>query len=243
MSTIPRTQADAIQFIETHLPIWIENPGAIGLSPPQLTALADAATRASQDLAAARQAREAAEAATTRLRSSMEQMRAIAGPIIAAIRAFAEGSDDPCSIYAQAQIPPRAAKSPAPAPETPVFESFDLLGDGALRLRWRVTRPAPNTPVHTRIRRRLPGESQFTLLGDTAEKHFIDRTLPVGGRGGSAVYQFQAVGGGGRGRESDWSQGIGVQFGSVPAAEMGALAAAGGVKLAAPTRPAGGVAA
>lgn len=180
MSTIPHTQEGLINFFESHTAVWANDPLAIGLTAEQLAALSGATIAARAALTVAISARDAAKGATTDLHGALDTLRGLGGPAIATIRAFAEGSDDPASVYATAQIPPRAEPNPAPPPAIPTDVSATVLGDGTIRIRWKAPQPAQGAEIYTQVRRRLNGAGQFTVLGDTGAKTLVDSTVPAG---------------------------------------------------------------
>lgn len=180
MSTIPRTQSDLIGFFETHVAVWSNDPAGIGLTAEALTALNGATVAARAALTTATASRAVAKADTTALHGALSELKSIGGPAINAIRAFAEGSDDPAAVYALAQIPPRDPPSPAPPPAIPTDASASVLGDGTIRLKWKAPQPVPGAEVYTQIKRRLNGTGEFITLGDTGAKTFVDNTVPAG---------------------------------------------------------------
>src|SRR5690606_1279264 len=143
MPTVPYSKADAIQFFEDHVAVWVNDPLAIGLSAQAVTDLSGATIAARSALTTASAARESSKAATTALDGAVDTMRSIRGPMINAIRAFAEGAADPSAVYSAAQIPPPASPSPAPPPAAPTDLNATLGGDGSITLVWKITRPAP----------------------------------------------------------------------------------------------------
>jgi len=180
MSTMPQTQEALVSFFEAHAPVWLNDPTAIGLTLETVTSIQGATVIARGALGTAAGARDASKSATTALHGAVAELRGLGGPAIAAIRAFAEGSDDPATVYATAQIPPRDPPSPAPAPDTPTEISATVLGDGTIRVAWKVFQPVPGAEVYTQIRRRLNGVGEFTTLGDTGAKTLVDSTVPAG---------------------------------------------------------------
>ncbi|MFG0284196.1 MAG: hypothetical protein ACF8R7_07210 [Phycisphaerales bacterium JB039] len=209
MPTVPYGKADAIQFFEDHVAVWLNDPTAIGLTIAQVTDLSGATVAARSALTAASAARQASKGATTTLDGAVDTMRDLGGPMINAIRAFAEGAADPSAVYAAAQIPPPASPSPAPAPDAPTDLGATLGGDGSITLTWKITRPAPGAQVTTRIYRQLDGAGSFAWIGDTVDKKFTDSTLPAGTT--SVKYQMQATAGG---QNGPFTFPITIQFGS-----------------------------
>jgi hypothetical protein len=209
MATVPASKSEAIQFFEDHVAVWVNDPVAIGLTAQQVTDLTGATLAARSALTVASGAREASKGATTALDGAVDTMRSLGGPAVNAIRAFAEGSADPASVYAAAQIPPPASPSPAPPPDAPTNLNATLEGNGAITLSWKITRPAPTAQVTTRIYRQLDGAGSFTWVGDTVAKKYTDTALPAGTT--SVKYQLQATAGG---QDGPFTFPITIQFGS-----------------------------
>lgn len=226
MSTMPQTQDALINFFESHTAVWSNDPAGIGLSLEQLTALSGATVAARAALTTAIQTRDAAKGATTDLHGALSTLRGLGGPAIAAIRAFAEGSEDPASVYALAQIPPRADPTPAPPPEIPTDITAAVLGDGTIRIRWKAPQPSPGAEVFTQVKRRLNGAGPFLLLGDTGAKTLVDSTVPAG----THKVEYMCIAKRGE-QQSDPSQPISLLLGVPGDGEQGA--GEGGLSLAA----------
>ncbi|HEX3355954.1 MAG TPA: hypothetical protein VHS31_03140, partial [Tepidisphaeraceae bacterium] len=90
-----------------------------------------------------------------------------------------------------AQIPAPATPSPKPAPGTPSNFKVSLDGNGALNLAWKCNNPAGTSGTIYQVWRRIGGVGDFSYLGGTGDKTFIDDTLPAGSS--SVTYQVQAV--------------------------------------------------
>src|SRR5262249_6346137 len=105
--------------------------------------------------------------------------RSSAGDTVRLIRAFAESQSKPSTIYALAQIPPPSQPTPQPPPDQPT--NLQVLLDaamGTLTLRWKAANPGSGTSYI--IKRRLPGETEFTFIGVSGKKTFVDDTFIAG---------------------------------------------------------------
>ena len=169
-----------LSFFEAHVALWANDPTGIGLTAEQVTALSGqtVASRSAHTVAVA--ARETSKGATTALQNELTQLRDMGGPMINAIRAFAEGSDDPGAVYAAAQIPPPAAPSPAPAPDAPTNITTTVYTTGAVELKWKVKQPRRGAEIFTVIFRQLNKTGPYTEYASTGEKTFVDTNIPPG---------------------------------------------------------------
>ena len=228
MGTMPQTQDALINFFESHTAVWANEPTAIGLSLEQVTALSGATVAARSALTVAIQTRDAAKGATTDLHGALATLKGLGGPAIATIRAFAEGSEDPASVYAAAQIPPRSDPNPAPPPSIPTEVSATVLGDGTIRLRWKAPQPAPGAEVFTEVKRRLNGTGTFLVLGDTGAKTLVDSTVPAG----THKVEYMCIAKRGD-LQSDPSQPVTLLLGVPSNSEQGQGGGEGGLSLAA----------
>lgn len=239
MAILPDGIPEQIQFCETHIPVWTAQPTKIGLTAAQVTALATATTAARAAFSAAQAAREASKGATTNLGKNVTTMRSNVSDLIRQIKAFAEISGSPEQVYADAQIPPPAAPSPAPVPGKPSDFNVALNPDGSVTLSWNATNSAASSGAFFNVSRKLPGQSNFVPLGgasgSTAESRrasFTDTTVPASAASAGAQYIVQGFRGTRAGEASD---AMVVQFG---ADGVGVVAAAGStsanaIKLAA----------
>ena len=97
------------------------------------------------------------------------------------IRAFAESTANPSIAYNLAQIPPPATPSPMPPMGQPTNLTVTLTpAVGALLLRWKVVNPTGANGTSYIIRRKLPAESEFSFIGVSSKKEFVDDTLIAG---------------------------------------------------------------
>ena len=74
----------------------------------------------------------------------------------------------------------RATPSPMPPPGTPSNFRVELLGDGSIRMTWRANNPTRMSGVTYQIWRRFGSEGEFTFVGASGEKKYIDSTIPAG---------------------------------------------------------------
>ena len=84
----------------------------------------------------------------------------------------------------------RAPRSPKPPPGTCSDFKVMLLGDGSVRLTWRANNPTRMTGVTYQIWRRFGSAGEFSFIGASGEKKFIDSTIPAG----TAQVQYQVRG-------------------------------------------------
>ena len=211
MSVIPDKKVEQVQFCEMHAPVWTSNAAGVGLLPAQTTLFTTLTKNARAAYDAAQAAKQAYRAAVTKQNEQIAL--ALSGPggasdLIRFIKTFAENTASPNAVYSLAQIPPPAAPAPAPAPNQPSNVTVSLEPSGAITLRWKCTNAAPGAGTFFSITRKLPGESTFTLVGNTGEKTFSDVTLMQGTP--SALYIIQGHRGALDGMPTDQ---IGVQFG------------------------------
>jgi len=197
MRLLPKTTAGVIDFLRTRLPIWAQDPGAIGLTPAEVAALQALVDDAAAARLAAAEARQAALAATARLHQSAAAMRAAASTALSRIKAAA--SADPGgggAVYDAAHLPRPARPSPAPPPGTPTRFTVELHQSGSLTLRWRCTNPPGTQGTLYEVQRFLgpPGRTPPEFLGITGAKAFTDTTLPPAAAiRGPITYQVTAV--------------------------------------------------
>jgi hypothetical protein len=209
MPILPRTARPLIDWVELRTDIWKADPASIGLDGSEVTELIGLLAAASAAEEAAELARAAAQAATLRLRTEAESLRAQAASMVATIKAFAETQDDP-EVYAAAHLPPDRPKSPLGPPEPPKSLSATLLVNGVVRLKWRASRKGGTFFEVYRTQTALDGTTTGpTLLTSIPDKTYIDRTLPSGLRRVEYFIQARRTGG-----ISDRSGLASLQFGS-----------------------------
>lgn len=189
MAVVPTKRSDMINFFATRLPVWSQNPTAIGLTAQQMAQLSVRVT-AAQGAAADQLALQAqAKAATEEANNQAAGLRSFGGNLVNTVRSFAETNDNP-AVYALAQIPAPSAPTPAPAPSMPYDLKADIDNNGDVVLAYKADNAAPHTGVFFEIRRRLDGQSGFTLIGTSGVKTFTDNAIPPGTT--NAIYTVTA---------------------------------------------------
>jgi len=182
MSTYPTSpRSDFLEWCQGHAPIFTANAAAIGLSTEQAAAFAAATTGAGDATVKQQQAQQAGKVATQEVNEAFGDLRSEASEMVRTIRTFAENSDNASVVYNTAQIPPPAKPSPAPPPAEPKELTVTLApNSGDLTLKWKATNPEGTQGTSYIIRRRIMGESEFSFIGVTGTKQYIDKTLTAG---------------------------------------------------------------
>ena len=182
MPVVPTRLQDFIQFADMHAPVWTIHAVAIGLTPAQATAFSGFAAAASNAYTAKLNAEQALRAANLTLQTAVGDARRSAGDMVRTIRAFAENASKPEVVYNLAQIPPPATPTPMPPPGQPTDLSVTLVPtSGAMELRWKAVNPTGSTGTSYIVRRREEGGGgDFTFVGVTGEKRYVDSTFFAG---------------------------------------------------------------
>lgn len=188
--TIPDRFAPAIQWCGQRIDQWQENRALLGLTEAGVSEL-DQRTQAARDARAGylRAKRELRNASKT-YRASVGAMRRTASALLATIRATAKRSDAPTSIYSAASVPPPAKRGPSPTPATPRDFEVELLGDGALRVRFECPHPPGVRAVTYRVERMLDMAGGMQIIQTAKARSFTDDSIPAGTR--SVLYQVTA---------------------------------------------------
>lgn len=189
MSVVPHRQVDRIEFYENRIAQWTTNASAMGSSTPEVTAMAAKITAARNALTAAQQARIASKDATLALHEAVRAMDIAGQAIIKQVRAKAESTGDP-GVYALASIPAPAVPSPVGPPGKPYAFVVRLLQEGQLEMGWKCNNPAGCTGVMYHVFRKPTGGGEYTFLGASGERRFIDATIPAGVN--AVTYKIQA---------------------------------------------------
>lgn len=178
MSTIPIKYAQAIAWMKTRVPIWSNAGTAIGVDPVQIAELGTQLSAVEDALAEYNAALADAEAKGEIFRNAFRAARKDASGQVSRIRGFARTAPDPAAIYAAAQIPEPAKRSPSPAPGMP--EAFrvalDLSGD--LRFTFRCDNPPRAKGVTYVVRRQNEPQGPFEFLTLAKDREFVDSTFP-----------------------------------------------------------------
>src|SRR3954468_17938042 len=100
MTIVPETRVGKIQFYQTHLEAWAQDPPSIGVTPAAVAALAGLVAEAREAYNAHREAQDTARAATQRFHDAVRRMHAGGAggggaALIQQIKSFAQATGDP----------------------------------------------------------------------------------------------------------------------------------------------------
>jgi hypothetical protein len=167
-------------FGNTHGVPWTTNKVVIGLSDPQLTDFKSAAGKAQAAFDSAEAARVTSKAATDAYYSAVAALRSKAADCVRTIQAKAKSTGD-TAIYSLAQIsPPDPRSHTGQPPAQPTDLRAMLNPSGSITLTWKCSNPRGVSRVVYFVKRKLDGESDFTLADTVGEKSFTDTNLPFG---------------------------------------------------------------
>lgn len=174
---IPSSREAMIQWFIERIAYWNKDPAAIGLTSPQIAALANLLQAAETDLDTARTARIDSKQATLNYHTTSDELRTFGGDLVKTIKAFAETTDDP-SVYTQAAVPPPSPPTPLGPPMTPTNVTGTLNSVGAIELAWKASRAGGTSFT---IERSVSGTSgPWTIIGTSEEMTFTDQAVPTG---------------------------------------------------------------
>lgn len=182
MGIIPSNpRADFMEWCAIHAEVFVDNAVAIGLTPTQATNFKSAVNDTGDAIFAQGAARETAKTRTVEANQAVGKLRADAANLLRIIRTFAQNSANPESVYNLAQIPPPAQPSPLPPPAQPGDLRVTLdAAIGNLTLRWKASNPPGAAGTSYVVWRRLPDEAEFSFVGVTGSKKYIDMSLVAG---------------------------------------------------------------
>jgi hypothetical protein len=189
MPLIPETVVGKIEFFENHMADWVANSVAIGSSAAEITALQTKVTNARAAYLAQQVAQESAKSKTLTLRDDVTLMMNAGSDVIKKIRAKA--ATDGNTIYTLANIPAPATPTPVPAPGTPFGLKVGLKPNGSVELKWKCNNPANGHGTIYTIYRRIGGTGEFTFIGGSGVREWVDTSLPAGVA--SVTYSIQGV--------------------------------------------------
>ncbi len=210
-ANLPFGRRVSLEWLEAHIEQWSADPAAIGLTAAQIGVLATRIINARSEFSDLQQARTDARARTQSWHTRADALHEHAADLISAIKAFADNNPDgPSGIYQTAGLTQRRAATPLPAPERPGDLRAALTTTGSVELTWDGRGPTGTVYI---VRRRLPGETSFAIVGQSGgrNKKFTDATVPAGTA--IAMYSVQAV----RGEQSSAESGVlSRMFGNLP---------------------------
>jgi len=208
---IPSSRRQRLNWMESLIEQWTTNQAAIGLSGATITALTAEIDAARAAFTASNEIHTFARAATTNYHFKADAAHAMASDAVKTIKAFAENSTAPGSVYSLSGLTSKAAASPVAPPETPLITGLSLNGDGSVTVTWRGSGP---TGTNYLVRRKNAGETAFVIIGQSgpSNKRLVDSGVPAGTP--SAMYSVQAV----RGDDQSPMSGVStIQFGNLAA--------------------------
>ncbi|MBY0311124.1 MAG: hypothetical protein K2W85_03555 [Phycisphaerales bacterium] len=216
MPVLPHRVQDLLAFAESHADIWAERAAEIGLSSAQAQRVIDltGAARAARERAG--MAANAARAAALEQRIAIDALQAALSESIKGIRLFGESTGDD-AVFAAAEIPLPAQRSPAPPPPQPTDLSARLVpgdaggGGGAVAILFKAIDRSNAGSITYLVRRKLPSEREFSIVGTVGSqrgrstlgsslgsaslprgvKAFIDDALPAGADLSGVQYTIQ----------------------------------------------------
>lgn len=190
MPSSPIRRADFALWGQAHAENFVSVGPAVGLSVTEVQRFADAFARLQVAAVARDRAREAARAATAALKEAYAEAKLVTGATLRRVRLFAEDTNNP-QVYQLARIAAPASPAPAPPPGTPTGFALKLENTGAVTISFRCKNPPGTTGTSYIVRRKLPGQRGFSIVGATGKKRFTDTTLPAGVA--SAEYTVQGL--------------------------------------------------
>jgi hypothetical protein len=163
-------------------------PTAFGLTAPQATSYGtvNTAWRAAYEAAVDPETRTKGKVAAKN--TAREQVKKMASDLAKIIDGTATVTDEQ---KLDLGLSVRATAAPVPPPGPLSAFKVELMGDGALGLGWKASNPVGSSGTLYQVWRRIGASGEFTYLGGTGEKKFIDSTIPAGTS--SVTYQLQAV--------------------------------------------------
>lgn len=198
MSVVPDKDLQMIEWFELRQPQWATTPTQIGLTAAQCTQLATLVTAARKAYNDQQSAKAAAKVATQTLMQAANgknpaTLRVVGSDLVKTIRAFAETTNNP-AVYDKANFAPPSPPTPIPPPSQPTDVTATIEPSGSLTLRFKAT--SPGSGAVYLVKRKLAGESEFSLIG-TADpdsrgnrfKSFTDDSLPAGANNFEYIFQ------------------------------------------------------
>lgn len=177
MSTVPTKYPEAIDWVNTHVPIWTAVAADIGLDPLRVGELGTLASEAASARTAYLESLDETRAKALAYRTAAKAMRTMASGQVVQIRGFARTSANPASVYEDAQIPEPAKPAPAPAPGTPSGFKVQLLESGNLKFTFDCEHPAKVSGVTYKVLRQVSPQEPYQFLLNAKGRSFEDDSL------------------------------------------------------------------
>ena len=208
---VPPTASAKISFFTAHVPVWAQDPPAIGTTAERVAAAQAALDEAKAALLARDHAFAAARVATQRLKQALATLDAAGGQVVAEVKVKA-AADGP-SVYSLARLRAPAAPSPIGKPGQSTGLSTTLRADGSLHLTWKCRHPRGAKGTIYQVYRAAGVNGDVAVLGASGKKRFTDATVPAGTR--TLVYRIVAVRSTARGEMAEFPVNLGVS-GTMP---------------------------
>lgn len=173
---LPSQRSEALDWTTDRIAKWTANAALIGLDPGTVSAVATAVAAATNLRTAAGAARASSKSATASYHNSADEALDLVRDLILEVKAYAASTDNP-QVYVLADLSAKAAPGETPAPDAPSDVLYTLLPNGSLDLRWKGKGPQGTFYI---IKRRLVGESAFSMIATTTDKTFTDNAIPYG---------------------------------------------------------------
>lgn len=202
MSELPASRQARLEYFEARNALWLANATAIGITAAQATAIKTATQANRADFGTMEVARGASKAATNTFYTSNNTMTDLGRDLLKTIKAFAQTTNNP-AVYSLANIDPPTPPSPVPPPDVPTDLVGVLSPVGVATVSWKSTKSGASSGIFFVVARQWQGEADFTVLGASAEKSFIDPAPNAAA--GPVYYRVRAVRGA---DQSDWTQPI-----------------------------------
>lgn len=177
MSTVPRNALEAIDWVETRVPVWAAAGLTIGLDSAQVAELAVLVGEAQTLKSEWNTAKAVADAKGEAFRQKVKAMRTKASGQVVQVRGFARGQADPDAVFILAQLPVPADPGPAPAPGTPKGFKRQLLDNGGLQFTFECDHPSGVKAVTYKVERQSAPQTPFVFLLNAKKRHFEDTTF------------------------------------------------------------------
>jgi len=192
VSNLPNSRSDQLTWLEAHVDQWISKASELGIQVADATALKAKVTAARTKFNSAEVARFEAKGATQAWYSACSDMLPPARQLIAQIKTFAMGSEDPDAIYGIALMDPPQPPQPATAPAMPENINGSISTSGVFTMTWDAVPSGPSSGITFQITKQFAtqGPGEWTIIGLTYDKQFIDPSFnPCGG---NVSYRVQA---------------------------------------------------
>lgn len=207
---MPQNPTDALEWIEIRAERWVQHADAIGLGEAFAQDVLLLAEQARARRLAADEAAARAKSATQFWRLGIGDAKKRARAAIATIKAHAAATGDP-EVYALAGLSKRAGPGEAPPPKMPRNLKFTVRPRGDVELSWKGGGGGGPQGTYYVVQRSLGLPWNWSVLGTTTSKRFVDGGLPIGAH--DTYYAVIAR----HGKHEVWGNPLLVRLGTRPA--------------------------